>query len=172
MPFSQPWFIPTDIPLTTIMPFSQPWFIPTDIPLSTIMPFTQQWFIPTDMPLTTIMPFTPSWFISVEIPVTNTVLMTATTTKKPTGTGNTISNQYYQQCEQGWTNHNGNCYYHISARLDNESAKRWCSYYGATLVNIHNQDDLSFVLSINPYDAVFWVYFNEYKNRISEILFL
>jgi hypothetical protein len=79
---------------------------------------------------------------------------TALTSLAPT---TTKTSQSYQKCEPGWTLHNDNCYFHISDRLDNESAKRRCSYYGATLVNIHNKDDLNFVLSINRHDAVFWV---------------
>jgi hypothetical protein len=69
-----------------------------------------------------------------------------------------INSKYIQECEQGWTLHNGKCYFYNSVPLDNESAKRWCSEYEATMVNIHNQDDLSFALSINQNDGSFWVY--------------
>jgi hypothetical protein len=69
-----------------------------------------------------------------------------------------INSKCFQECEQGWTLHNGKCYFYNSVSLDNESAKRWCSEYGATLMNIHNQDDFSFALSINQIDDSFWVY--------------
>jgi hypothetical protein len=52
-----------------------------------------------------------------------------------------INNKCFQECEQRWTLHNGNIY--NSVPLDNDHAKRWCSDYGATLANIHNQDDLN-----------------------------
>ena len=79
---------------------------------------------------------------------------TALTSVVPT---TTTTFQSYHDCEQGWTLHNGKCYFYNSVPLDNESAKRWCSEYGATLMNIHNQDDLSFALSRNQADDSFWV---------------
>ena len=41
--------------------------------------------------------------------------------------------------------------------LNHKDALLWCANKGATLMNIHNQDDLNFALSINQNDNSFWV---------------
>jgi hypothetical protein len=69
-----------------------------------------------------------------------------------------INSKCFQECEQGWTFHNGNCYFYNSVSLNHYDASDWCYWIGGTLANIHNQDGLSFALSINQNNNSFWVH--------------
>jgi hypothetical protein len=44
-----------------------------------------------------------------------------------------------------------------SELLNYNDASSACAYYGATLMNIKNQEDLSYALSINKNNNSFWV---------------
>jgi hypothetical protein len=53
-------------------------------------------------------------------------------------------------------------YLYNSDFLHQNDAPAVCAYYGTTLMNINNQDDLKFALSINQKDDSFWVFLARY----------
>ena len=63
-------------------------------------------------------------------------------------------------CQSGWTLYNGDYYCYNQISLNNADASSWCASNGATLINIHNQQDLSFALSLANHGASFWVNIN------------
>ena len=79
------------------------------------------------------------------------LLFIASTIQSPTSTLTVAS------CPQGWTNINNNCYIYNSKSLANSQAAYWCERHGATLINIHTQNDLNIALSLNQNEGSFWV---------------
>ena len=83
-----------------------------------------------------------------------------TTTLLPLTNINFESTPPNQECQSGWTLYNGDYYCYNQISLNNADASSWCASNGATLINIHNQQDLSFALSLANHGASFWVNIN------------
>ena len=66
------------------------------------------------------------------------------------------------RCPEGWTDKGNNCYLYNPQLLNNVDASAWCLSKGATLINIHNEDDLNLALTIDQDHNSFWVCFFRY----------
>ena len=94
------------------------------------------------------------------VPRTSTTIIFTTTTIIATTTKNVLTMSVSASiCPEGWTSNNNNCYFSNSLYLNNADASAWCDSNGATLMNIHNQDDLNFAISLNG--GYFWVFFGK-----------
>ena len=60
-------------------------------------------------------------------------------------------------CQSGWKYHSGSCYFYNRNYLNNADASAWCASHDATLINIHDQKDLYFALSLHGFRSSFWV---------------
>ena len=124
--------------------------------MTNTMKLTSQPFTTTNMVSTTT-----SMISTTQIMLTNTMKLTSqpftTTNMLSTTTSmiSTISTTLTNPCESGWSFNNNNCYINNLISLNNSDASAWCATNGATLMNVHNQDDLYFALSLNQ--GSFWV---------------
>ena len=81
--------------------------------------------------------------------ITTTSTSTTTLTNLITTTNSLVVITFY----------NNSTFIYNPEYLNNQDASTWCATYGATLINIHNKEDLNFALSMIQNNDSFWVNF-------------